>query len=304
MSVVGLLKKKLVRLVAIIAICATAVLLTGCGASLTVYDYTEGGTRYNVYELTVDGDTVHKMEATAATNSDGKKYTVPDYFYSLFTGFGYELRSAEYKNGDFVASYGKAVTTESDLYRIGTTPEFVTKHTENPFVRTYEASSPNPFNGVREAYDSVLPEQSSTIIQQLKNGKIAVNEYNERVVLFPAVQDAFPYLKGMDIDGLLLNYARAGSSRMESSGRKYNDGGTSYYVFSRYFDTTESTIEFKYKRPVAYGWYLVALAAGGITIAVIALATRTKKKTPTLLDRFPYNPEEYRDYESHLPTKR
>ncbi len=53
-----------------------------------------------------------------------------------------------------------------------------------------------------------------------------------------------------------------------------------------------------------YGWYLVALAAGGAVLAVILIVTREKKKKPTLLDRFPYNPEEYRDYEVRLPTKR
>ncbi|MCM1367894.1 MAG: hypothetical protein NC184_03675 [Roseburia sp.] len=302
MIAVGLLKKKLARLFAVAAICFSAALLTGCGASLTLYDYTENGKRYNVYELSIDADTVAKMEATAASDADGKKYTVPDYFYSLFAGFGYELKSASLDGEAFVASYMRVVSSEPDLFKVGTTPEFTTTYTENPFVRTYTSSAENPFNGVRAAYDGVLPDQSSTIIQQLKNGKIARDDNGDRIVLFPSVQDAFPYLKGLDVDGLLLNYARTGSSRMESSGRRKVYDGTGYYVFSRYFDTTDGTVEFKYKRPVAYGWYLVALAAGGATVAVIAVMTRTKKQKPTLLDRFPYNPEEYRDYDSHLPT--
>lgn len=304
MSVVGLLKKKLVRLFAVAAICFSAAMLTGCGASLTLYDYTEDGKRYNVYELAIDADTVHQMEATAASDADGKKYTVPDYFFSLFNGFGYELKSAEMNTDGFVASYIRLVSTEPDLFKTGTTPEFTTTHTENPFVRTYTSSAENPYNGVRAAYDRVLPDQSSTLIQQLKNGKVTIDDNGDRTVVFPSVQDAFPYLKGMDVDGMLLNYARTGSSRMDSSGRKKIYDGAEYYVFSRYFDDTDSAIEFKYKRPVTYGWYLVALAAGGATVAIIAAATRTKKQKPTLFDRFPYNPEEYRDYDSHLPTKR
>lgn len=305
MSLRALCKRKLIRLAALVAVCFAALILTGCGASLTVYDYTENGRQYNVYELSVDNDTVRKMEDSATFDADGKKYTVSDYFYALFSSYGYALKSAEKTETAYVASYAKEIVGVPELYRLGTAVEFEYAHTENPFVRNIKASSPNPFNGVRRAYDDVLPEQSATIMQQLKNGRIAVDEYGERVVQFPSVTDAFPYLNGVDPSGLLLSYARRGSKRMSSSGARYENGsGQSTYVFSRYFDTTETTVELEYERPVPYGWYLVALAAGGITLAAIVIATRTKKNKPTLLDRFPYNPEEYRDYETHLPANK
>lgn len=300
-----LLRKKAGKLLAVIFLCTTAALLTGCGASLTVYDYSQNGIRYNAYELKIDRDTVDAMEKTAALDDDGNKYTVEDYFFQLFANFGYEPEYAQLTDEAYTVRYVRAISGKSDLDQIGSAVEFKTEHTENPFVRYYTATSPNPFNGVREAYDNVESGQSSTVLERLKNGIVARNEYGDRVVLFPAVCDAFPYLKQLDEDGLLLNYIRTGSKRMNASGSSYEiDDDNAQFVFSRYFDRTDSEMIFEYKRPVPYGWYLTALAAGGIVLGIIALVTRTKKQKPTLLDRFPYNPEEYRDYESHLPTKR
>ena len=292
------------RVFALIALCFAAVALSGCGASLTVYDYTENGVRYNEYELSIDNDIVQKMERTATTDRDGNKYTVKNYFYALFTGFGYELVGAQKTETVYIVRYRKAVTDISDLEKLGSPVKFVTTHTENPFVRTYRATSQNPFNGVRETFDNVAPLTSTNVLEQIKNGIVARNEYNELVVVFPSVYDAFPYLKSVDPSGLLLNYVRTGSRRMESSGRAVGiDDKTSSYVFSRYFDDTETTVDFEYTRPVPYGWYTVAVAAGAATLAIFVLATRTKKQKPTLLDRFPYNPEIYRDYDSNLPSK-
>lgn len=302
MQIVQAAKKYAGKILLAGIVCLAALMLTGCGASLTVYDYTNDGVRYNVYELAIDNDVVEQMEKTAAENKDGEKYTVTSYFHELFTGFGYKLVGAAQTETQRILRYSREIKSESELYKEGTAVEFTTTYTENPFTREYTAASPNPFNGVREAYDNARAGQSSTVIERLKNGIVARNEYHEWVTLFPSVTDAFPYLKDKNPDGLLLNYARNGSARMDSSGVATEiDGDNSKYVFSRYFDYAESTIEFDYMRPVTYGWYMVALAAGGITLAVFVIATRTKKQKPTLLDRFPYNPEEYRDYESHLP---
>ncbi len=294
------------RLLAVIALAFACIMLTGCGASLTVYDYTENGRRVNEYELNIEYKLVENMERSAITDSTGKKYTVPEYFFTLFDGHGYSLEESSLTGEGYYARFKKTFASGDtpELFAVGSSIEYTTEYEENPFTRRYDRVSPNPFNGVRAAYDAVKPGQSGKLIQQLKNGIVTVNEYGETSVVFPSVTAAFPYLVGIDLDGLLLNYATVGSKRMESSGRKIeSDSNSAMYVFSRYFDDTDTTIEFAFDRPVAYGWYLVALAAGGIVIAVFVLVTREKKKKPTLLDRFPYNPEEYRDYESHLPTK-
>lgn len=290
---------------AAIMLAPTAVLLTGCGASLTVYDYTENGDRYNMFVLALDADVVRAMEDSAAYDGDGKRYTVENYFYSLFTNFGCELADARYDEDGYTVSYRKAYDGATDLENIGTQVVFERTSRSDPFVRTVEETSPNPFNGVRQAYDEVLPEQSSTLIQQLKNGRVAVDEFGETVVQFPSVTDAFPYLQKLNADGLLLNYVMRASKRTQTSGTRISTSGRNgEYMFSHYFDCTQTDMRLMYKRPVPYGWYLVALVAGGATVAVIALCTRKKKpKKPTLLERFPYNPEEYRDYETHLPTK-
>lgn len=297
---------KLKRLILLAVLCFSAVMLTGCGASVTVYDFVSDGTLYSMYELEIDRDTVERMEATAATDDDGEKYTVETYFFRLFTGYGCELVDASSTDKAYTVRYRKqAVGGKPELYETGQNVEFTTTHTENPFVRTYTAVSPNPFNGVRAAYDAIDPNRSSTLLERIKNGIVVRNEYDERSVVFPSIDAAFPYLKGANLDGLLLNYERGGSSRMKSSGQSTELGDkTSRYTFSRYFDLNDTQIAFEYRRPVPYGWYMTALAAGAVTIVVLTLVTRTKKQKqkPTLLDRFPYDPEEYRDYDSNLPS--
>ncbi len=303
-----------------IAAALTALLLTGCGASLTVSDYTEDGVRYNEYRLAIDVDTVAAMEATAATNEKtGERYTVRGYFHELFADNGFRILNSEYKGGAYVMVYRRAFdgddakitepaefVTGTRLRDIGKQLEYKSALNRNPFVRHYRLTSQNPFNGVRAAYDAVKPGQSATVIQRIKNGIVSRDGITEeQIVIFPSVTAAFPYLNGLDIDGLRLDYECIGRKRMQSSGRAtpINDD-YSAYVFSRYFDDTERTVIFEYDLPEVYGWYLVALAVGGTVIGAFVLATRKKKQKPTLLDRFPYNPEEYRDYESHLPMNK
>ncbi len=295
--------KKSKRIIMLIAVCAAALLLTGCGATLSVYDYTEDGVRYHMYELSIDNDTVANMERTATADPDGNKYTVQSYFARLFADYDYELVSASHADGKYTVRYRKQVTDGGELAELGTAVNFTTTHTENPFVRTYTATSANPFNGVREAYDNVQPLRSSTVLERIKNGAVAHDANGETVVSLHAIDEAFPYLKSTNPDGLLLNYVRYGSERMESSGQKVKSDKGTAYVFSRYFDDTDTYIQYKYKGAVPYGWYLVAVAAGALVFGLIILLTRAKKDKPTLLDRFPYNPEQYRDYDSHLPTK-
>ncbi len=311
--------KPIIRFLAVAAVAAAAFILGGCGASLSVYAYTENGVRYNSYELTVDMDTVRKMEESAVTDAGGKKYNVPDYLYELFSGFGCELVDSGFDSDGLSVRYRRAFNAEQPkmdepagfvtkgyLYDIATQLDYSQSYTQNPFLRRYNRVSPDPFNGVRQAYDNITEQnQSSTVLQQLKNGRVAIDsETGERILILPAPQDAFPYLKSVDIDGLKLNYVITGSARMDSSGRMIDLGNNNgAYVFTRYFDRTDHTVELAFDRPVAYGWYLVALAAGGVTLAIFIIVTRRKKQKPTLLDRFPYNPEEYRDYDSHLPSK-
>ncbi|MDE7464409.1 MAG: hypothetical protein K2M48_05205 [Clostridiales bacterium] len=300
----------------VIVLALSALLLTGCGASLTVSAYTENGTRYNEYAVEIDLDTVEKMERTAASNSAGEKYTVYSYLFELFSGYDCSLVDSRYENGNYVAVYRKAFydappatvkpagfVSESRLRDITEQISYTTDLTRNPFTRNYRSVSADPFNGVRAAYDEVRAGQSATVIQRLKNGLItSIVSTGETVVLLPSVQDAFPYVKGADVSGFELRYVNVQSKRMDSNGTAapLNDD-YSQYVFSRYFDDTDREIVFEYVRPEVYGWYIVALAAGAVTLAAFVIATRTKKQKPTLLDRFPYNPEEFRDYETRLP---
>ncbi len=293
------------RIIFLIAIAVCAIFLTGCGATLTVYDYTADGVHYNMYELNIDAVTAANMEASAITAPDGKKYTVASYFYDFFDDYGYELVSAHTTDKGYTASYRKALYGVGELFEYGTPVEFKYTYTQNLFYRTTDALSENPFNGVREAYDNVSEMQSVTPIERLKNGSVAFDENGDVVIGRHALTEAFPYLKTLNTDGMLLNYVRYGSARMDSSGTVIaSRDNTAAYLFSRYFDRTDAKIEFMYKNAVPYGWYIVAITGGGIALGVILLITRQKKQKPSLLDKFPYNPEEYRDYDSHLPMSK
>lgn len=270
--------KKSKRIIILLCAMLAALFLTGCGATLSVYDYTEDGVRYNMYELSIDGDTVAAMESSAATDSDGNKYTVEAYFARLFNDYGYGLVDASRAGGKYTVRYRKAMIGVGELGESGTAVSFTTTHTENPFIRTYTAVAQNPFNGVREAYDSVLPLQSSTVVERLKNGVIARDQNGEVIVSFPSLENAFPYLKELNPDGLLLNYVRYGSDRMESSGRKIKVGESTAYMFSRYFDDTEAIITYTYKRAVPYGWYITAIAAGALVFGAILLFIKKRKE--------------------------
>ncbi len=277
------LSTKLIRLIAVVAVAVAAPLLAGC-AEVTVYDYSDGEYRYNVYELEIDADTVARMEATAATDADGKKYDVPDYFREMFSRLGYELVDASNFGGAYVATFEKkfGLSGETELDEFGTPVKYTAEYIDNPFVRDITLTADNPFNGVREKYDATPQYQTATALAQLKNGWGAFDEFGEWHVSFPSVTDAFPYLKTVDPDGLLLNYAIAGSSRMQSSGTsKRIDADNSRYEFSRYFDDSDAQMLFEYKRPIVYGWYIAALAAGGATIAIFLIVTRKKNKDKT-----------------------
>lgn len=302
-------KTRLKRVSVIVALVVCAFVLTGCGASLSVYDYTASdGTRYNEYELSISRETLARMEKSAINDLSGKKYTAKSYFYQLFEFYGYNIVSATDDDNGYKAVFRKAVTYTSELDSVCGTVEFTRERVHNGFVATVTSTADNPFNGVRQKYDDVQPNQAATVLQQLKNGRVSIDEYGDVKVDLPSVIAAFPYLQTVDMSGFLLNYGRIETVRAKSSGIAYaqSDGDTAVYVFPRYFDYTETQIQIITKRAVSYGWYAVALAAGLATVAIIAIITREKrqKTTPTLLDRFPYNPEEYRDYNSYLPQKR
>lgn len=304
-------KSKINRAVLCACVAALCCLLTGCGASVTVYDYYDNGVRENAIEVSVDKATLSAMEKSALANG-ANAYTVSRYLAELFGEFDYELEDAEESDGGYAARYVKSFPSDvSDLDLIGTAVEFTASYKDNPFIRKVDLVAQNPFNGVRAAYDDAKPNMivaddarfKYEVINFIKYGRSAVDEFGETVELFPAITDAFPCLRGENLDGLLLNYVRGGSRRMSSTGTSYRiDSRTSGYIFSRYFDEIEAEIGFSYNRPVSYGWYIVALAAGGAAVGIVFAVTRKKKdKGPTLIDRFPYNPEQYRDYENHLP---
>lgn len=275
-------RKSLLRRLALCAalIAITAAIFVGCGASVAVYDYTDGGVRYNEYEISVEDSAIELIEQDAAVDKDGNKYTLSGYLYALFTEFGYELTEATDVDGVYTVKYRKAVYGASELDRYGTAVEFTATSTSDPFVRTITSVSPNPFNGLRKSYDSIQKGRSSTILERIKNGLTVFDENRDTTTVFPAIDEAFPSLRSMNYDGLLLKYVRVGSDRMESSGVATPIGNrTVRYEFVRYFDDSETQITFEYKRAVPYGWYVAAILIGaGVFAAVTYAATKKLRR--------------------------
>ena len=164
--------KKPLKIIAVVIVAFAALLLTGCGASVTVSAYNENGIRYNEYVIEIDMDIVDKMESSAALDSNGEKYTVGGYLFELFTGYNCELVDSGYRKHTYYTIYRKAFEGEAEASKKPTPAAFVsdsrlhditeqitytTDLTRNPFVRNYTSTSPDPFNGVRAAYESVLP---------------------------------------------------------------------------------------------------------------------------------------------------
>lgn len=310
------LQNRIKRCAVVAAAVGFATGLSGCGASVAVRSYTENGVRYNEYTLSIETAVVQKMEKTASQKENGGKYTVNDYFFELFSGFDCEIVNAIYDENAYVATYRKAFAStqnadshdylcSSKLDDISNYVSFTASSVSGPFVRHVTSTSSNPFNDLRKNYDAVRPDESATVLQRIKNGHFSRDaDTGERIVFLPSISEAFPALDGVEPDGLKLDYRYVGSKRMDSSGNTLaSDKDNAMYEFSRYFDTADYQMTFEYDRPVPYGWYVTAILVGGVTFGVIMLITRTKKQKPTLLDRFPYNPQEYRDYDSNLPFK-
>ncbi len=127
--------------------------------------------------------------------------------------------------------------------------------------------------------------------------------------LLPGLTEAFP---AVNLDAytnvLLRNYWYA-SKKMNVNydnkvGAADSDGTPDtygvYYLFEKTVGEGDTTVEYEYYRADPTGWYLVAIAVGGLTVLIAYLVARNKKrrqeKQPPakVQDSFPYDP--FADY--------
>lgn len=298
--------KKKIAIIIVTVMCAF--MLTSCGAKVNVYSYTSSDGYHNDVEIVLPKNVVNAMQDGAAINPEtNEKWTVNEYFTELLTSeltnFGYELDYAIWEErGGYNAIFTRVYADDeiTDLVELtGVAYEMEYEHVDKMFTRDYTATMNNPYNNARTAYDAIAQDSSDTLAAVIKNGLFVSNAQ-----LFPSLQQAFPALADYNMDALQLSYTMYDYARKSSSGEKRVSGDGAWYTFTRNFDEEQRTIDFAFATPVSWGWYLVALLATGATVLAIYLITREKKQKPTLLDRFPYNPETYRDLDDNLPAKR
>lgn len=302
------------RLLPILILLFAAFALSGCGASITVSEFYINGEYYNDIELRAPSELVQTLNDSAVTVNN-KKWTFPAYVSALMTGsdtnFDYTEITAEIQDsGDYVFVYRKRFLSRetADLALMsGTIVKTVSTQSTNGFIKSISTTSPNPFNNLRKNYDDIVnPNASTTRLQILKNGvKVRQVNTNEFVTLFPSFTEAFPAAKNYELDSLMLSVLQyVNSNRRASSGEMVSsDSQGAVYKFTRPFDTYDRTVDYDYTRIDALGWSLMSLLIGGIVILVIALITHKKPPKETLPDRFPYNPETFKDIDINLPTK-
>lgn len=304
------------KILTLCALVCCAVLLTGCGASVDVYAYAYDGGYANEVHIRLDLQATDAMNASSieaypqADEVSGlRAWTVEEYFTELMTsptvGLDYELLST-IKDGELTMAFVKrfATSAELDTNNLYAVPDVVSTTTTNGFLYHRVRTRENPFNGLRTAYDESF--DSTGFIGKLKNGMgyYVDEEGSDRYYhhLFPSLVTAFPIAETYDLSDIGLNYIEIGNARRGNNGYEVSASPqSSYYVFERNFDYEYSQVIYDYNTVNTVGWYILAVVIGGIVLLAILFFTSKKKPKSGLVDKFPYNPEKYKDINSNLP---
>lgn len=294
-----------------------AVALTGCGARFDVYAYATENGYANEVHIIVNKEVVHALNESSQKAYPDYDYitglnawTLEDYIYFLMvsetTGLMYQSVSVEESDSEYIYKYVKefADSKESDVNNLYAVPDVLSTTTTNGFIYHRVKTRENPFNGLAAAYEESTDADS--IIGKIKNGMgyYVEEAEGERYYyhLFPSIYTAFPIARQYNLSDIVLNYVEVGYARRGCNGMEIPiNSQNSYYVFSRNFDNQDHNVIYDYNTVNSVGWYLVALLVGFLVFAFIMWFTHTKKMKTNLVDRFPYNPEKFKDINSHLP---
>lgn len=306
------------------AVCAVliAVLLfcTGCDTEIDVYEQQDEDYWYFGIDIGLGNALDKRLNDTAAfSEKHNGKWTVEnwliDYFDELseISGFLYRYdgiyndTAAKRRLYSFTVNVPKK-TAERDVAD-GLTLSSDVEQKTNLFVRTINVVRDDRFNYWIKQFGDVMDRFDSDDPQPMDNRTLTgILLFGTRVngeVRLPGFADAFPEAQTSEATEILLRNFWYASKKMNvaydnmmpvynSDGRRDTYGV--YYVFEKTVGTGETQVSYEYYRADPTGWYLVAIAVGGITVGIcIAIAVwrkRKKNKKPPEKpeDLFPYDP--------------
>lgn len=304
------------------AVCACLIvvlaLFTGCDASVRLYERGQDDDAW-YFDLCIDipselEDTLVKN--AAYSESHGRKWT-PDYWLRDYFKITSELYGYTYKydikrnpdgDGRTYMFYDIVIpkkTIREELGK-GLTYSGTTDITTNLFIRTINVVRDNRFDfWIRSlnkaAENGDTGNGGDTLMAMILYG--AGHYENIGGVLsyvedLPGFTDAFKVPLN-DYTEIMLTDFWLASSKMNVACDKIIPTDNSkyvYYVFNKRIEDGETKVAYRYFRADPTGWYLVAIACGGVAVGLGFLAAyivkKRKNKTPkqSVKDSFPYDP--------------
>lgn len=312
----------------ILCVCLAAVfLLCGCDrVEINVYEQEADDFWYFRIDVSMPVRLVSELEESASPNADtNKPWTVEKwlcaYFDVLAEDYGivceadgvYLNDTGRQRQYRFYVDVSKTSARDdlTDTLRLSGETDVKT----NLFIRTVRVTRDDRFNAWVNAFEDALvryesnepqPSDSTTAmgillfgcgsyVRDENGGEEPV--YREEV---PALFDAFPrlhYYKDEYTEVMLRNMWYA-SQRMkvkaDAVATPTDDSRGRYYIFEKSVGSGDTRVEYEYYRADPTGWYLVALAAGLLTVGIAVLVARRQKKRkekkPDRQDAFPYDP--------------
>lgn len=308
--------------------CALIVVLTlfslvGCGMEVDVYEQQDEDNRYFMIDFCPDDSLIATLEDGAAQSErhDGTwtlENWLCDYFAIIAELQGFTYRYDKYIDDGVLYSFTVTVPkdTAGEEIRDKLTLDSEMSIKTNLFMRTINVVRDDRFNVWISEYEEVLerfesdspvPSDNATMLGIFLFGcgsyTGAEGEIYEEEL--PGFTDAFPAAKPERYREVVLQNFWYASRKMNVNcdDRAYvrdSDGTVDksgvYYIFRKEAGDGETLVEYEYYRADPTGWYIVALAGGGIAIGVVILVARyrdKKKHTPPpaqVKDLFPYDP--------------
>lgn len=249
-----------------IALCVCA--LAGCEASISYYyapDSFDDGRRF---EVKLSDSLIAEIET-------GAPWTVESYLTAI-AGYANMDISVEREGGvTFFSLFGPLPPSD------GSGGGTVNYRVENRFfTRRVYITEDNPFNGMREEYNSGNAAEGS-IMWLITSG------VSDEKTTIPALRDAFPAITEMNPDALTLRFLwnESRSSRYKPLGEDEEFAyGRRWQVWKGKFDKEYRSVEYYYSVPNPVGFYVVVLVLGAAVAAIVLVATRKSKRKPALVD--------------------
>lgn len=305
--------------------------LTGCGVQIDVYEQQNDDGWYFGVDLRVKESLCGELEDSAAySEKRNKPWTIEDWlcdYFSLMSesyGFSYNYDGV-YRDSNASAYKIYRFSVYADKRKIreelkdGLTLDGELEQKSNLFVRTINVVRDDRFNwwvrefeGAYERFDSGKPEpmDNQTLMGIILFGcgsyeydsEIDDTVYKEEL---PGFSDAFTAAQMNEYTKVLLRDFWYASRKMNVNyddvvGLRSSDGEIDdknvYYVFEKQVGEGPTAVEYEYYRADPTGWYIVALAFGGLVVGITILIARNidrkKKKQPKtqVKDLFPYDP--------------